>query len=682
MGALAPVRVSATTGQVTVKVASSPSAAGTTLNNIRNYSFQDVLNDAGLGTFVIQNDDAQLASCTFGSYIQWFVNDTHLFTSLIERTDAAEIDPGEEADEATRIQGRGLVAEWERACVRPENDYDRKPYSKSRTFGFASPYFDDSSWTAAYEQFRVDDDTAPPDALMALPENAPNPFVWWIWSRAKPAGETPVGTCYFRVDVAILTDTFLRLCVAGDNKFIFYVDGMRVAEYLGPSHVDGWSRLYETNIEFSEGTHVLAAEVENVTSGVNTAGLWAYLTGYGFDGLSEEPTKVTDTSWLALDYPGYVPGFTYGRVLEILLTEAQADSLLTGWTLSFDAVNDTDGTPWPGPYEITVQTGADYLTVLRQFAESGIDFSVDPYAKVLNAWVKDGKGGASGVTFTDGTNVTERSRETVLPTCNRAQVEYMRGITEVASTETRSGSTSEQTYGPIRKKVDLTDFESVEAVGDYLDEFFKVWAWPQERVTVGIEPGTGEQPYTDFVLGDTVTIASESLRVSSITATVDDVGLVRWAVEVATSGMLSEERLDRMLKAKIAGTVGGRVLAASPTTPGVDGTDPTGKSASVPSLSSYGSTVAVGSAGTNVADAPYRITGAVITSSADGTGTTWVQVRNNTTLESFDISIGATEPWNRTSHIIDVAGGHEVELLCTVAGGHSKVNVTLRAYHV
>ena len=682
MPALDPVRASATTDELVVKVATSPSAAGTTLDNVRGYTFQDVLNDVGAGTFVLQNDDAQLALCTFGSYVQWFVNDTHLFTSLIERTEAAEIDPGEEAAEATRVQGRGLVAEWERAAVRPENDYDRKPYGKSRTFGFASPYFDDSTWTFAHQQFRVDDDGPPPSALSALPENAPNPFVYWIWSRPKPAGETPVGTCYFRVDVGILADTFQRLCVSGDNKFIFYVDGLRVLEYQGPSHTDGWGRLYETNIELSEGTHVLAAEVENVQSGVNTAGLYAYLTGYGFTGLFDDPTKMSDTTWLALDYPGYVPGFTYGRVLQILLEEAQADGLLTGWSLGFDAVNDTAGTPWPGPYEITVQTGADYLTVLRQFSESGIDFSVDPYAKTLNAWVKDGKGSASGVVFTDGVNVTERARETMQPSCNRAQVEYMRGITEVASTEERSGSTSEETHGPIRKKIDLTDFESIAAVGDYLEEFFKIWAWPQERVTVGIEPGTGEQPYTDFVLGDTVTVDGESLRVSSFTATVDDVGLVRWAVEVATAGMLSEERLDRMLKAKIAGTVGGRVLAASPTSPGVDGNDPSGKRATPPSLASSGDEVVTGSAGTHIAEAPYRITGAVITSPADGTGTTWVRVRNNTTLESFDISIGADEFWNRHSHIIDVAGGHEVEILCTAAGGHSKVNMTLRAYHV
>lgn len=679
---------SATTNEITIKIADSPSGAGTVIDNAHGYMFQDVLNDTGVGTFLLQNDDAQLSLCAFGSYVQWFVDGEHRFTTIIERTEKAEVAPGEEGSEATQVEGRGLVAEWESATVIPELGFDRQPYGRSRLFGFASPHYDDSSWGYAYQQFRQDDPSPSPDALWGRPDNAPDPFIWWIWGIPPPAqAPTPPGLNLFRKKVYISEGGTYRLAIAADNQFYFFVDGLKVGiEYQGPG-LEGWQQLHECNVSISEGWHTFAAEVVNA-EGVpetNNAGFYCFMATVWNNviGLDDTNALESDEDWKALAYPEDIPGFTYGQVIRIILEESAAASKLSTWTLGFTDTLDSDGTPWPVWPDITVRVGDDLLTMLRQFAESGIDFAVDPSSRRLDAWVKGNKGTASGLTFTTGVDVLELKRDERAPIANRLQIEYYRGVTEVLSIEERDGATSEETYGPIRKRLDLTEFHSITAVQDYLYRFFEVWAWPQERVTVALEPSADQQPYVEFVTGDSIEVNGSSLRVTSLTAAPDIVGQVRWAIEVASGGTLAEERLDHMLKAKISGTVGGRSLAAGPIEPKLQGTDYTdGRSAQIPSLSSYGDAVAVGSAGVQVAEAPYRITGLVVTSPGDGTSPTTIRVRNLTRATSAVVSIGATEEEARLSTIIDVSMGDRVELDCVAAGGHSKINATLRVYRV
>lgn len=683
-------------GELTVRISSSPSTPGTTLTGARELTFQEVLNDSGAGSVTIQNDDPQLSLLDFNGYLQWCVDGVQQFCTIIETSNPEEVAQSEEAGQATTFEGRGLIAEWERATVRPELGFNKKPYGSSRLFGFASPYFDDSTWTPALERFIQSDFDGPPVALGGVPDNAPEPFVYWIWSRAADnipnPGETSPGTSYFRKEFIVGEASSTgggtyRLCLAVDNTHVAYIDGLEVSRYDGPSTQDQ-NTLHELNIELSNGPHIIAVEGSNILGVSNTAGVYVFLSLFSSGGLDGGgPIVVSDDTWVCLDYPSTVPGFTHGHVLEILLDEAQEDWLLNGWTLSFDATQDTDGTPWPLiPGGISVQVGADLLTVLRQFAESGIDFAADPDAKILNAWVTRQKGGDPGVTFTDGVNVTERSRQRRAPVCNRAQIEFLRGIVEVESTEERGGFTSEETYGPIRKRLDLTDFDSTAAVDDYLTEWFRTWAWPQETVTVGIEPeGTPlavrKVPYDDFVVGDVIDVDGEELRLTGITANTDDVGNVRWTVDAVTEGAMAEGRLDRMLKAKIAGTVGGRALAASPTVAGVQGNDDRSSSrVLLPTMSSYGAQVSTGVAGEVIAEGSYRITGLVATSSADGTGNTVLRVTNVDEGTYLDVTIGAAVNLARTVGILDVAGGNRVKLECTTAGGHSKVDLTTRGY--
>lgn len=664
---------------VTISIGIAPGspatgASGTMATGWRETSFKDIPSDAGLGSFVIDNDDPQLGDFALGRYARFYIDGTHRFTSRIERISPTDVDDAEEAGQSSKLEGRTLVSEWEDATVAPENGMGRKPYSTTRIFGFANPYFDDSTWDPAYEQFQQDLTDAPPVALFGLPEDWPDPFDMWIWSQAYTGDEVDPATSYFRKTFTLADGALYRLVVAGDNRFKFYVDGIEALSYLGGGN-DGWNRLADLDVEMSAGEHVLAAVVENVPGPANLAGLLAGLwVNGGTEGLGTHEVT-TDDSWVMVHDPAVAPGFTIDAVIQILLDEAQAQGFLPGWTVT------THGT-FPELAEIPVQVGDDYLKVLKGFAEAHIDFDTAIDAKVLHIWPKGDRSTASGVAFDLGDNVLELEHDQQDTIKNVAHVLYAGGHLLAEDIATRDGQTSIERYGRREAYLSLENFETIDAVNLYLEPWFEVNAWPRYAVTLGIDPTTGDVPYVDFDKTDTVLADGEELGVASIAATSDSVGDAEWTLEVSSRAQLVEAKLDRQLKAKAAGTVGGRSLTASPTRSGITGAERK-QQTSTKRIESYSWSGAVTAdrSGSPAVDRPVRVTGLILSSHGDGTGDTTVELLVNGSSEG-SCTLGASDMEVRESFIVDVVAGDVVEVECTTAGEHTGVVATPKAYYV
>lgn len=401
---------------VTVDWSETLAGTGVPLPNAQEMRWIDQLNDTGIASIVLQNDDPALASVIIPGHLRFYIDDVMRFCGRVEQIEPVEVEQGEEADLRTRVVCRGLVAEFEDVVVFPPYGVGRTPYSDDRPFNFAEPSFDDSAWFAATELFPQWEQSLPPDGLQGNPEGWPDGMIEWIWSSDTGSG-APSGTSYFRYTFYVLGDdtTACRLFAAFDNRGKVYVDGVEVVSYTGSSPLDGWQRTYETDIVLDPGEHVIAVEATNddIFLVGSIAALLVGVFKIGAIGLEHPPLAKTSADWDCVDFPTTPPGWTAGAVLLRLLAEAQARGVLTNWTFDFTATVDSDGNAWPTVTDIAFRVGDDYLKVIRQLAETHIDFDVPPESRTLRAWVAGMKGTARTTTYTTADNITELTRSNI-----------------------------------------------------------------------------------------------------------------------------------------------------------------------------------------------------------------------------------------------------------------------------
>lgn len=115
----------------------------------------------------------------------------------------------------------------------------------------------------------------------------------------------------------------------------------------------------------------------------------------------------------------------------------------------------------------------------------------------------------------------------------------------------------------------ITDEDEASRIGQATLGFT---AYPRVAAAAGIEPtGVGDDPFTDWDLGDTLLAPDETgvtsaQRVVSITVVEDDNGEATFAPELRDTLTVQEERLDRWLKRLVNGSLRGQSNSAAPTT--------------------------------------------------------------------------------------------------------------------
>lgn len=369
-------------------------------------SYQATMSDVGAGRLSLQNDDANLAAITYGDFVRFDVDGTARFLMLVEALDTVAIAPNEEVDEVTTISGRGSLAQWEQAIVLPPNGVTGQPYTETRVFDWGAAELDidtvTTDWDAAVELTQVgqgSEGEPPPEfpvRWLQYPLGWSDPTGYWVWSQAAGAGPAmPAGTSYFARDVTIASDGYYAVYMAADNRYALKIGGVPIDTFDDEQSQEGYQYTRRADLYLTAGTHRVAAKVTN-DSAAELAGFVSAL--WSVDSERNDDTLIlrADTSWSAIGYRDPAPGFTAGHVIRVLLEEAQANGVLTGWTLDFTDTLDSDGNAWPVDQSWSFRVGMDLLSVLRQLGGSDIDFFADPAALTLHAYVIDTMGVDAG----------------------------------------------------------------------------------------------------------------------------------------------------------------------------------------------------------------------------------------------------------------------------------------------
>lgn len=523
----------------------------TTLANAQGRGWQDVLNETGSGQVTLGLADTDLAHLVEGNIVRCYLDGTARFAWVVGPMDQATVTAGEEADEQRTVNGRGTLEVFAEATVYPEVssalvDFpaiaDRKP-TDSRRFDYTSPLFDSSPWPAAVEV------PAPASLAGVLPQGWPGTDALWIWN-ALPDGSNnnPTGDVYFRHVFTLASDKTLAFYMTADDGFEFYLDGELLLSDLRTPYLQLLTRSITTKV--IAGNHTIAVRAVNGPgSGVDNPGAFA-MTAVELDGNGDPLTPVewtSGTGWFCVGYPPVVPGMTVGLVLTHLVNEAQARGALTGVTLGFDEDLDSDGDPWPDVPDIQLRIGMSYLDVLAQLTEVYCDVAMDPGSLRLDAWGE--KGTASGATFGIGTNLLGLSHKGGdHQTVTNALVRYGDHWIERSAGAGRR----RESYMEIRE---APSADRAAAIADAVmaPRFAAVYA-----TTAAFEPLAGIVPYTDFEVGDTVTVPNPSLaggalRVVSLSVSETDSDY-DYAVELGSPDRSPEERM--LLQLRKAGPAG------------------------------------------------------------------------------------------------------------------------------
>jgi len=397
------------------------------LDEAYDRSFQDELSGLGRGSVSVlsTSDNASLNP----GVIRWKVatpgqlattGGVYAFASRVEQK-RWRYGSDEDAGRGFTLSGRGLVSAWEDAIVFPYGGINARPSSDSRAFGWFSPELSTAGWPAAVVSvagLAPNTRTVPP-----LPDPWFPPLGWtsdilgsdWIWSRANNSGN-PEGGSLFRSTFSLASAGRVAIFYTASSRCRVWIDGVLVTPgWTSEPNEESFIYAHRATPYLSSGTHYVAIEAEsrawtpalpNVSRGLLQCAIYSG-GGVGATYNNGQRLLGTSSSWVCLDYPTIYPAPTPGRILRALLEEAQARGALTGWTLSCTDAADSAGQSWPVDQAHVFRVGQTYADVLRQMADTSIEYRAQAAGLRLDVYRKDAIITPNAATFTIGTNLSE-----------------------------------------------------------------------------------------------------------------------------------------------------------------------------------------------------------------------------------------------------------------------------------
>lgn len=359
----------------TVRDRSTPHIVECSLSTDSDRTFELVLNDAGSGSLTVGIDDPDASCLSCGKIVALALDGEPIGSFVIEEInyDSRPRD-GTSAARTVRASGRSSLAVLESAIVYPELGAGRLSPA-TRLMNFTSKDYEQKSppWTAAVPIKRQGDVTGQWDGA---PMDWPDPDAYWIWSRLQSGGSPPqpVGRSYFRRPFVLGQKTPVTIFVTADDGFELYLDGTLVAQ---ETKAFMWAETRTFDVLLDAGPHLLAIVGINMVRdsvSTNVAGVICSVVERTEGGESFGQVLVrTDNTWSALDYPSRAPGMTPGRIMRVLVEEAQRRGALTGVDLLFGDDRDSMGIPWTSEMDFELQVGTSLLQVARMIGEMGVD---------------------------------------------------------------------------------------------------------------------------------------------------------------------------------------------------------------------------------------------------------------------------------------------------------------------
>lgn len=186
----------------------------------------------------------------------------------------------------------------------------------------------------------------------------------------------------------------------------------------------------------------------------------------------------------------------------------------------FDAVNDSNGNPWPGTINLTLKRGQNYLKILSKFAELGYEWRVVP-KQLLTAVPSD-----DGVwvlrIFNPGTAGTDRTAD-LMPLIH----EYQRsGTRQFGPSATRFtieadseisaraiDAAADAAIGHIERYESDRDLNTIDEADDYASFLLAQSIDRTQSLNPVISPQPGDlQPLVGYTVGDSVNVQTRSLN--------------------------------------------------------------------------------------------------------------------------------------------------------------------------
>lgn len=512
-----------------------------TLASDRGRQWLDDLSAEGSYSIESRLAHADEAMLTWGRILRFKINGTARWQGLVEEVNPVIADPqGRQAGRVIGAAGRGLLALFEDVSVYPELGLGLIS-PDTRYFGFASLDYDDTSWASAVE-LKQQDDTDSTKPWFGAPKDWPDPSAKWVGPTGGATPPVDPGDIYLRgtFTVASGQGAEYRFYISADDGFELYVDGNKVAsEQLAGL----WGETRYFDLILDEGSHLVAIKGVNFDRPVAATNVFGVIATVAklTEGGQEYGTIVSGTSagTKMLAYPSKAPGMTPGKILDVLLDEAQARGCLTGLTWDFTATLDSNGNAWPDEIDVAFPVGGSLLDVIRHLVdEHACDVAMAATGLVLHAYVSKGSDLSATVKAQYGVNIGRLAAKKSKPLKNVG----LSRTTEGRWVES-TAATSVTAFGRKEVGLSLGSAPSDDAADRQTAAFFADNAFEVQAITDLQLEAVTDVPYVDFSVGDIIeapldATVTGTFRVASIRVAEDAAGQPIYTPELVFTGTL------------------------------------------------------------------------------------------------------------------------------------------------
>lgn len=484
--------------------------------------WQDEHNGPGVGQFSIHADDTQ---ATLGH-----LNDLHVikfvyagaerFAFRIRQRQRVRVSSEEAAGQVITVSGPGVTGDLAYMDVPHQYGY-HSPDVRSCTFaGTDGEWRNTGDWAAPLGSTHSTD-----TARSGLVVDWPTPTAQWIWPTDPTATYAQGSTAMFRKTFTTTGTTSVVLFSTADDILDMYLDEEHLVS-SGSVESYTWESPNRHELVLSAGEHVLAAKVVQGTATASPAGLLVALHALKTDGTPGTLLVKSDTSWICTsDDAGWHPAVMLKHFVE--QNDAAGVEPASNITIGFTKTTDSASVAFSGYVDREWRVGDSLLSVAQQLTEVGLDFAVGP-DMVLRAW--NHRGSPQPVELQEAVNLRSLTVTSTAPEATAFRVRTAQGWYVYGET------VAQGTYGTWMQPLSLGEVDS-NAVGNSIaSSTAETTAYPSKAHTAEPAVLAGLVPYVDFNIGDEITAPGEwsgtvSLRIRSLTITVDDVGRLRCVPE-------------------------------------------------------------------------------------------------------------------------------------------------------
>ncbi|GIV00840.1 MAG: hypothetical protein KatS3mg014_2455 [Actinomycetota bacterium] len=476
-----------------VRPRDNPEAVLCALSTDSERALELVVSEPGSGSVAVGVADPDASCLECGRIVTFDLDGEPVGGFLVERIEV-DADPRDGLPSARlrRASGRSTLAVLDHAIVYPEQGSGRLSPS-TRLMNFTSSDYEvRPPWTAAVQIKRQGDSTGQWDGA---PLDWPDPDAYWIWAQAQgPGSDTtppqPVGRCYFRTQFYVGSQTPVTIFITADDGYELYLDATLVAK---ETKAFMWAETQTYDVLLDAGLHTIAVVGINIhrdSVSTNVAGVIVSVVERTEGGQSYGSVLVrTDNTWAALAYPPRAPGMTPGKIMQVLLDEAQARGALPGVDYLASPLRDSHGNPWTFEWDLELQVGIPLLQVARMFGELGVDVEMlNPMGLAL--FPRGTRDWSSSIRFT-AADVHERSFTIACPSVTTLLSAFHTGDVPAnfQANDTyleRADAAALAAHGRLEAFASLGSAASPDMASEESDAILRDNAWPKETVEIDV----------------------------------------------------------------------------------------------------------------------------------------------------------------------------------------------------